>query len=89
MAKCEIARDCLFFNDRMAVERQMATLFKARYCKGSNQECARYIVYAACGRSAVPSDLAPNDKLRARTMVFEHAVCGTTDADTVTKMTTR
>ncbi len=89
MAKCEIARDCLFFNDRMAIEHQMATLFKARYCKGSSQECARYIVYVACGRPAIPSDLAPNDMLRARTMVFEHAACGAEEKGTASQMTTR
>jgi len=75
MARCEISRDCLFFNDRMAVEPQMAALFKLRYCQGSNRDCARYIVFAACGRPAVPTDLAPNDKLRARTMVFESPEC--------------
>ena len=71
MGKCEIARDCRFFNDRMAIKPPLAAVFKVRYCKGSNQECARYIVYAACGRPAVPTDLAPNDQLRARTIVFE------------------
>lgn len=75
MARCEIARDCLFFNDRMAGERQMAALFKVRYCKGSNRDCARHIVFIACGRPAIPDDLAPNDKLRARTMVFEAPEC--------------
>jgi len=75
MARCEIARDCPFFNDRMAVEPQMAALFKLRYCQGSNRDCARYMVFAACGRTAVPADLAPNDRLRARTMVFEAPEC--------------
>jgi len=80
MARCEIARDCPFFNDRMDIDPSMATLFKLRYCRGSNRECARYVVFAACGRPSVPTDLAPNDKLRARTIVFEHAECADPDS---------
>ncbi len=75
MARCEIARDCPFFNDRMQINPPMASLFKVRYCQGSNRECARHVVFAACGRSGVPVDLAPNDRLRARTIVFEGPEC--------------
>lgn len=89
MARCELTRECLFFNDRMEIEHQMATLFKARYCKGSNQECARYIVYAACGRAAVPADLAPNDQLRARTIVYENPDCGGSGRAKVPEVVTR
>lgn len=89
MARCEIARDCLFFNDCMDVEPQMAALFKVRYCQGSNRECARHMVFAACGRPAVPIDLAPNDKLRARAIVFEGARCREQESSDASGMTTR
>lgn len=89
MARCDLTRECLFFNDRMEIEHQMATLFKARYCKGSNQECARYVVYVACGRAAVPADLAPNDQLRARTIVYESAVRRGSDLAYVPEVATR
>ena len=89
MARCELARECPFFNDRLEIEHQMSTLFKARYCKGSSQECARYVVYAACGRAAVPADLAPNDRLRARTIVYESDDCGGSDLVTSPEVATR
>jgi len=89
MARCEIARDCPFFNDRMDVEPQMAALFKLRYCQGSTRDCARYMVFSACGRPSVPIDLAPNDKLRARTIVFECMECSDPLSVEAPRMTTR
>ena len=68
MARCELTRTCIFFNDMMGTRPDTATLLKARYCKASYRECARYAVYLALGREAVPDDLAPNDRLRGITL---------------------
>jgi len=67
VARCELTRTCIFFNDMMGTRPDTAALLKARYCKASFRECARYAVYQSLGREAVPDDLAPNDRLRGLT----------------------
>jgi len=78
MARCELARDCPFFNDRLAIAHQTAEQFKARYCKGGSADCARYLVFTALGRECVPYDMAPNDLMRARRTI---AAAKNQDAD--------
>lgn len=65
MALCELANTCPFFNDKTAVQPATRAMMKARYCKGSQADCARYLVYLGAGREHVPADLAPTDRLRA------------------------
>ncbi|MBW1924988.1 MAG: hypothetical protein JRF59_11965 [Deltaproteobacteria bacterium] len=60
MARCEIVDSCAFFKDQMKGPLPMAELYKERYCKRDNAECARYLVYRALGPEAVPDDLIPN-----------------------------
>ena len=62
---CECINQCPFFNDRMANMPAMAEIYKKRYCEGDFQECARYMVFKALGKPAVPSDLFPNQKEKA------------------------
>ena len=60
MEECELLKGCLFFNDKMDIEAGLGAMFKARYCKGNFQKCARYIVAKAQGRDKVPANLYPN-----------------------------
>jgi hypothetical protein len=60
MADCECLSKCPFFNDKMANMPSMAKIMKNRYCKGDYGTCARYQVFKALGREAVPADLFPN-----------------------------
>ncbi|HBC74231.1 MAG TPA: hypothetical protein DC017_05100 [Candidatus Wallbacteria bacterium] len=60
MAECEIIGGCLFFNDKMSGMSAVADMMKKKYCKGDNGKCARYMVFKALGRPAVPADLFPN-----------------------------
>lgn len=69
MAECGLKRSCIFFNDKMTDMPAMAAVYKARYCRHSNTECARWLVFSALGREAVPDDLFPNDRLRALRIV--------------------
>ena len=69
MALCEISSDCLFFNDQLAFQPAVAAMMKARYCKNSNHECARYMVYLELGRDVIPTDMAPSDRMRALRML--------------------
>jgi len=71
MARCELARTCPFFNDQQTVAHQTAEQFKARYCKGSSSECARYQVFERLCRDDVPFDMAPNDQMWARKIIAE------------------
>lgn len=64
MPDCECLPKCPFFNDRMAQTPAMAQLLKKRYCLGDATGCARYIVFRAAGREAVPADLYPAEAER-------------------------
>lgn len=62
---CELSSTCPFFNDKTGLRPEIAALFKARYCRGDNGDCSRYVVFVARGRDAVPVELSPHDRLRA------------------------
>jgi len=65
MADCELLETCIFFNDQMAEMPSMSNIIKDRYCRGSNTQCARHIVFRVLGREAVPKDLYPSQVERA------------------------
>ncbi|THB62855.1 MAG: hypothetical protein D6E12_18345 [Desulfovibrio sp.] len=69
MADCELIAKCIFFNDKMAQMPKAAELLKDRYCRGDNSECARFAVFKAKGREAVPPDLGPSQMDRARQVI--------------------
>jgi hypothetical protein len=69
MADCECLVRCPFFNDKMAKMPGIAGMMKARYCKGDNSRCARYMVVKGLGREKVPADLYPNETERAEALV--------------------
>jgi hypothetical protein len=60
MADCECLPKCPFFHDKMENMPSMADMMKTRYCHDAYQTCARYRVFKAHGREAVPTDLFPN-----------------------------
>lgn len=74
MARCELVDTCIFFNDRMGGDPSMNALYRVRYCRSSPKECARYMVFSALGREAVPPDLYPNDVLRAMRITGTHRI---------------
>lgn len=59
MADCELLKTCIFFSDRMGGMPRTADMVKTKYCTGDNSECARHMVFMACGREKVPPDLFP------------------------------
>jgi len=65
MSDCELLGTCPFFNDQMADMPSMANIIKQRYCRGSNAQCARHMVFRTLGRPSVPSDLYPSQTERA------------------------
>ncbi len=69
MADCQLIETCIFFNDKMANMPDMANLYKQRYCRTDNSNCARFTVFSALGRENVPPDLYPNDISRAREII--------------------
>lgn len=69
MADCQMLPGCIFFNDKMQNMPSTAGLFKERYCRGNAADCARYIVATRLGREKVPTDIFPNDRIRAERLV--------------------
>ena len=65
MADCECLSKCPFFNDKMANMPSMADMMKNRYCHDDFEACARYRVFRAHGREAVPPNLFPNQDATA------------------------
>jgi len=70
MSDCECLEKCPFFNDKMEKMPSLAHLLKRQYCQGDNSSCARYMVFKAKGRDAVPSTLYPNDKKQAEKLLI-------------------
>lgn len=71
MANCESLEKCPFFNDKMAKKNVLAYVYKQRFCKGDNADCARYVVMKRLGKGKVPLDLYPNEMAKARKIVSE------------------
>jgi hypothetical protein len=69
MADCECLPGCPFFNDQMAEMPSMSDIIKARYCKGSNVNCARHMIFRTLGRENVPTDLYPSPVERAEELL--------------------
>ena len=66
MADCELLEGCLFFNDKMYLEEELAAIYKNMYCRGDNSNCARFMVFKKLGKPAVPDNLYPNMVDRAK-----------------------
>ena len=69
MADCKLLSGCIFFNDKMSNKPGTAEIFKKKYCKGDNSECARFMVFKALGRQKVPSNLYPNQIDRVQEII--------------------
>ena len=69
MKQCECLRGCPFFNDKMDNMPSMAEMYKQKYCLGSPDNCARYVVFKKLGKSAVPLDLFPNQLDQAKKLL--------------------
>jgi hypothetical protein len=54
-----------------------AELYKSKYCRADNSECARYMVLVALGKENVPFDLFPHEVLRAHEII-DHSKPGNT-----------
>lgn len=67
--RCELLGGCLFFNDEMDRMPKMADIYKRNYCLHDHSQCARFMVARSLGRSQVPADLFPNDRVRALDML--------------------
>jgi hypothetical protein len=68
MPDCEHLTGCVFFaEDSMKGMPKVAQLFRKKYCRGDNSECARYMVFKAGIK--IPSNLFPNDIRRAKELI--------------------
>jgi len=69
MANCELLKACLFFNNKMPMEKGLGAIYKKRYCQEDNSKCARYMVAKKLGREKVPTNLYPNMYDRANEII--------------------
>jgi hypothetical protein len=69
MADCECLPRCLFFNDKMAPMPALTDSYKKNYCHRDFASCARYMIFKARGREAVPGDLFPSQTDRAKALL--------------------
>ena len=81
---CEMTDTCPFFANK-SDESRAVELLKEVYCRGHQQQCARYRVLKAVGRENVPLTLYPNQthlvegiikKVREKSPEPEHASSG-------------
>ena len=71
MTSCELIETCVFFTEYTPVMKSVAEGLKKMYCLNDNSECARFIVYKALGREAVPLSLFPNEVARANLLIAQ------------------
>lgn len=72
MAACELVERCLFFQGKMSGAPATLEMFKAKYCSGAFESCARFQVYKAIGIEKVPVTLYPNQQEKAA-VIIEYA----------------
>ena len=65
MADCECLAGCPFFNDKMPDNSGLGAIYKKKYCRNDNSQCARYTIFKKLGKAAVPVNLYPNMQERA------------------------
>ena len=65
MADCESLAGCPFFNDKMPDNSGLGAIYKKKYCRDDNSQCARYKIFKKLGKAAVPQNLYPNMQERA------------------------
>jgi hypothetical protein len=65
MGECECLAECPFFNDRMKNMPAVAKMYNKNYCHDAYESCARYMVFKALGKAAVPPGLFPNQRDKA------------------------
>jgi len=70
MARCELTKNCLFFNKLMADMPSSVDTYKKLYCVDNFTSCARYKVRQAVGADLVPVDLFPHQKDRIDKIIF-------------------
>ncbi len=68
---CEKLPTCLFYNDKMPIDKGLGAVYRKTYCDISNPKCARYMVVSTLGPTAVPLDLYPNMASRAEQILAE------------------
>jgi diadenosine tetraphosphate (Ap4A) HIT family hydrolase len=69
MTNCEAIGGCPFFNDKLPNMPSLSAWLKMQYCQSKYTECARYRVRQALGGGKVPSDLFPNEDIRAEKLI--------------------
>ena len=65
---CELMKSCFFFVNSPA-DSNAVELLKDVYCRGNQQQCARYRIAQAVGREHVPPTLYPNQTHRVEGII--------------------
>jgi hypothetical protein len=70
--ECENLNNCLFYMDKLPIDKGLGELQKEKYCEGDKTLCAIYKVASAIGEENVPKDLCPNMICRANKAIEEY-----------------
>ena len=70
--ECENLSACLFYTDKIPIEKGLCELQKEKYCEGDKTLCAIYKVASTIGEENVPKDLCPNMIFRANKAIEEY-----------------
>lgn len=73
MPTCEFLDECTMYSRRLKMTPAVEEVYRKKYCLESHTECVRYIILNALGEAALPHDLLPSDKKRARVILAETA----------------
>ena len=66
---CEYLAGCLFYQEKMPMDKGLGSVYRKNYCETDHSKCARYLVVQAIGREHVPTDLYPNMYQRAEQII--------------------
>jgi len=69
MPNCEAISGCPFFNDKLPNMPSLSAWLKIEYCQDKYSNCARFRVRQALGGGQVPSNLFPNEDIRATNII--------------------
>lgn len=72
MSDCECIAKCPFFNDKMPNMPLTIKIYKQKYCRDNNSNCARYIIFKALGKEKVPEDLYPTHITRIQEILLKY-----------------
>jgi hypothetical protein len=72
MVECRIAKSCPFYTDQRGSQpANVRDWLRVHYCRGNFSMCARHTIHEAIGQEYIPTDLFPNELIRAHQILSQ------------------